>query len=228
LDADPFASYSADRVQIEAVSESASDIHQTLVDGDKTSEAALIGEVHVAAGGFTTLLCNIDNTSEGEVIFGATGYLQPANSTDPLDAASAAIHRMRNRFDLALSRLKRRKGTEPRSSFVWLVWQLCDLWQRETGSPVTANPVKRGAYTGRPQSASGRFVCAAVEALQPIFACEGEQTAPAAAMRAETITRAPGFRVQAVHTAMRRYIADATPTDSAVPRRGRPRKKVTL
>ena len=228
LNADPFASYSADRVQIEAVSERASDICQTLVDGDKTSEATLIEEVHVAATGFTALLCNIDTTSEGEVIFDATRYLQPENSTDALDGASAAIHRMRDRFDLALSKLKRRKGTEPRASFVWLVWQLCDLWRRETGSPVTANPVKGGAYTGRPQSASGRFVCAAVEALQPVFTCVGEQTSPVAAMRAETITRAPGFRVQAVHTAMRRYIADASPTDSAVPRRGRPRKKVTL
>jgi hypothetical protein len=48
--------------------------------------------------------------------------------------------------------------------------QLCDLWRRETGQLVTANPVRLGAYTGRPQSAPRHFVCAAVEALQPTAA----------------------------------------------------------
>jgi hypothetical protein len=44
--------------------------------------------------------------------------------------------------------------------------------------PVTANPVKLGDYyTGRPQSASGRFVRAAVEALQPSVAWIDEHKA---------------------------------------------------
>ena len=209
------------------MSESASDIRQTLVDGNGTSEAALIGEVYIAAKGFISLLFNIDTTTEGEIVLDArfAGYLETNNSADPLAAASAAIDRMRSRLDLALSRLRRRKGTEPRASLTWLVRQLCDLWRRETGSPVTANPVKEGAYTGRPQSAAGRFVCAAVEALQPVSAWVDDHRLPEAPMRAEIITRAPGFKVQAVHTAMRGYIADANSTDSPVPRRGRPRKK---
>jgi len=68
---------------------------------------------------------------------------------------------LRSRFEFALTRLRRRKGPEARLSFRLLVWQLCDLWRGETGGPVTANPVMLGAYTGRPQSAAGRFVCAA-------------------------------------------------------------------
>ena len=227
LDIDPFASYSADKAQIDAVLASASDIRQTLVKDNRASDAALIGEVYIAAGSFNSLLCNLDTTTEGEVVLDArfTGHLRTNHSANPLVAASAAIDRMRSRFDLALLRLKRRKGTEARASFIWLVRQLCDLWLRETGSPVTANPVKKRTYTGRPQSASGRFVCAAVEALQPISAWMDEHGLGETHVRAETITQAPGFRAQAVHTAMRRYIADANPTDSSPPRRGRPQKK---
>ena len=227
LDVDPFASYSADKAHIDAVLESASDIRKTLVKDNRTSDAALIEAVCIVASRLISLLCNLDTTTEADVVLDATfaGSLQTNNSADPLIAASAAIDRMRSRLELALSRLKRRKGTEARASFIWLVWQLCGLWRRETGSPVTANPVKKGAYVGRPQSVSGRFVCAAVEALQPSSAWVGEHGLAEAHMRAAAITRAPGFRVQAIHTAMRRYIADVTPTDSSVPRRGRPRKK---
>ena len=65
-----------------------------------------------------------------------------------------------------------------------LVSQLCDLWRRETGQPVTANPVRCGAYTRRPQSAPGRFVFAGVEALQPTAAWIDEHEAVGAHMRA--------------------------------------------
>jgi hypothetical protein len=227
LDPNRFNSYSADKAQIDALSDRMSDIHQSLLKGNRTSDATLIEGVSITAGRLIFLLCNLDTTAEANVVFDGpcTDLPETNNSTDPLVAASAAIDRMRSRFDLALSRLRRGRGTEVRVSFIWLVRQLCDLWRRETGSPVTVNPVKEGAYTGRPQSAAGRFVCAAAEALQPVSAWVDEHRLPDPPLRAEVITRPPGFRVQAVHSAMRGYIADANSTDSAVPRRGRPRKK---
>jgi hypothetical protein len=109
-----------------------------------------------------------------------------------------------------------------------LVSQLCDLWRRETGQPpVTANPVRLGAYEGRPQSASGWFVCEAVEALQPTAAWIAEHEAAGAHMRAAIMTRPPGGRVHAVHSAMRGYVA-ADRGDPSMRRRGRPSTRVTL
>ena len=128
-----------------------------------------------------------------------------------------------SRFELALTRLRRRKGPEARLSLGLLVSQLCDLWRRETGQPVTANPVRLGAYEGRPQSASGRFVRAAVEALQPTAAWIAEHEAVGAHMRAAIMTRPPGDRARAVHSAMRGYVA-ADRGDPSVRRRGRPRR----
>ncbi len=119
------------------------------------------------------------------------------NSADPFESLWAPVRRLHSRFKLALIHLGRRKGPEPRLSLGLLVWQLCDLWRLETGRAVTANPVKLGDYTGRPQSASGRFVCAAVEALQPSAAWIDEHKAVEPHMRAMIMMLPPGHRVQA-------------------------------
>jgi hypothetical protein len=217
--------YSADKAVIDAVLENAPDVQQTLVGLGRTDDAKLIEEVYAAAGAAASLLGSLDTTTEAEVVLdaGSAGLPAKNNSADPFITAFAAIERLRSRLELALSHLARQKGPESRSSLVILVWQLCDLWRRETGRPVTANPFSKGSYTGRPQSASGRFVWKAVEALQPSAAWIGERE-PVEAGRAAIITGAQGFRVQAVHSAMRQYIA-ADRTDSLAPRRGRPRQK---
>ena len=229
VDVDAFVFYSADKAHIDVLLESASDVHQALVRADRTDESKLIEEVCVAADAFASLLWNLDTTTEADVVFeaGSASSLPAHNSADPFIAVSAAIGRLRGRLELALSHLRRRKGPEARSSMVWLVWQLCDLWRRETGRPVAANPVKEGAYTGRLQSASGCFVYEAVEALQPTAAWIDEHKPVGAHIRATIITRAPDGRTQAVHSAMRRCLAADDRIDSSFPRRGRPRK-VTL
>jgi hypothetical protein len=218
--------YSADKAVIDAALESASDVQQTLLGGDRTDDAKLIEEVCLAAGATAALLEYLDTTAEADIVLdaGSASPLPTTNSADPFITVSVAIKRLRSRLEFALSHLARRKGPEARSSLVFLVWQLCDLWRRETGRPVTANPVRKGIYTGRPQSASGCFVCEAVEALQPTAAWIGERESAEAHSRTATITGARGFRVQAVHSAMRGYLA-ADQTDSAARRRGRPRKK---
>jgi len=226
IDVDPIASYSADKDAIEVVSEIASDVRRDLAGAGRTDDANLIGEVCAAADIVGPLLWNLDSTTDGDVVIdgGSAVSALADNSADPFESLCAPVRRLHSRFKLALIHLGRRKGPEPRLSLGLLVWQLCDLWQRETGRPVTANAVKLGDYTGRPQSASGRFVCAAVEALQPSAAWIDEHKAVEPHMRARIMMLPPAHRVQAVHSAMRAYVAADRPDPSA-PRRGRPRRK---
>jgi hypothetical protein len=226
LDVDPVAFYSTDQAVIDVVSESALNLRHTLIGVGRIDEANLVGEICAAADAIAPLLWNLDTTTDANVAIdvGSAGPEPTNNSVDPLIAVSAAIRRLSSRFELALTHLRRRKGPEARLSLVLLVWQLCDLWRRETGRPVTANPVRQGAYTGRPQSASGRFVCEAVEALQPTAAWIDDHAASGAHMRAAIMTRGPGGRVRAVHSALRGYVATDRGNLSA-PRRGRPRRK---
>jgi len=229
IDVDPIASYCADKDAIEVVSEIASDVRRDLAGAGSSDDANLIGEVWAAADMVGPLLWNLDSTTDGDVVIdgGSAVSALTDNSADPFESLCAPVRRLHSRFKLALIHLGRWKGPEARLSLVLLVSQLCDLWQRETGRPVTANPVKLGDYTGRPQSASGRFVCAAVEALQPSAAWIDEHKAVEPHMRAMIMMLPPGHRVQAVHSAMRAYVAADRPDPSA-PRRGRPRRKVTL
>ncbi len=62
------------------------------------------------------------------------------------------------------------------------------------------------------------------EALQPSAAWIDEHKAVEPHMRAAIMMLPPGHRVQAVHSAMRAYVAADRPDPSA-PRRGRPRRK---
>ena len=191
----------------------------------RTNDANLIGEVWAAADMVGPLQWNrLDHGGGCRHRRRSAGSALADNSADPFESLCAPVRRLHSRFKLALIHLGRRKGPEARLSLGLLVSQLCDLWQRETSTPVTANPIKLGDYTGRPQSASGRFVCAAVEALQPSAAWIDEHKAVEPHMRATIMMLPPGHRVQAVHSAMRAYVAADRPDPSA-PRRGRPRRK---
>ena len=225
LDVDPVAFYSADKTAIDVVSETASDIRHTLASVGRTDEANLIREVCAAADTIVPLLWNLDTTTDGDVVIdaGSAGRVPADNSADPFIAVCAPVRRLRRRFELALTHLRRRNGPEARVSLGLVVSQLCDLWRRETGRPVTANPVRLRSYTGRPESASGCFVYEAVEALQPTATWIDEHEAVGAHMRAAIMTRPPGDRVRAVHSAMRGYVA-ADRGDPSVRRRGRPRR----
>jgi hypothetical protein len=59
------------------------------------------------------------------------------------------------------------RGPDERVSIKLVVEQLCELWERETESRVTAHGIEDGAYTSRPVTAAGRFVVAAAEAILP-------------------------------------------------------------
>lgn len=63
--------------------------------------------------------------------------------------------------------LSDQRGAQERCSLKLLVVELCSLWERETGEPVTAHGIKGDEYTSRAETTSGRFVTAAVEAMLP-------------------------------------------------------------
>jgi hypothetical protein len=224
---DLFESYLAGQTVIEALFEAATDFGHALARTGKAAEAALVANIRATAERTLMLLQALDSPTETEVVIGSAELLSTkAGAIDPFAFVCAQLDRFRRRFETALSRLESQKGPEPRLSLSLLVSELCDLWFRETGEPVTVNPVRQGAYTGRPQSAAGRFVLAAVEALQPSPSWMKEHEAGGAHVRARILTCPPGARARAVHSAMRAYIA-AQSADT-LPRRGRPRRKATL
>jgi hypothetical protein len=71
-----------------------------------------------------------------------------------LAVARGLIERLQSRAALALASLERRRGPERCESLRWFVWQLCDLYHRETGRRVTSNAVVECSYKGIAQSAA--------------------------------------------------------------------------
>ena len=127
LDVDSVAFYSADKTAVDVMSETASDVRHTLVSVGRTDEADLIGEVCAVADAIAPLLGNLDATTDGDVVIdaGSAGSEPADNSADPFIAVCAPVRRLRSRFELALTHLRRRKGPEARLSLGLLVSQLC-------------------------------------------------------------------------------------------------------
>jgi hypothetical protein len=225
---DMFESYLAGQTVIEASFEAATDFGHALAGTAKAAQAALVANIRDTTKTTLLLLRALDSTTDAEVVIAACSTVLPsvkAEAADTFTFIVTKLDRLGRRFEAALSNLEHRKGPESRLSLGLLVSQLCDLWWRETGEQVTVNSVREGACTGLPQSAAGRFVLAAVEALQPTEAWIDDHRAAGAHVRAK-IMIGPVTRAQAVHTEMRAYVA-AQSADT-LPRRGRPRRKVTL
>ncbi len=135
------------------------------------------------------------------------GYRSGSGFADAIILLAERLRRLRLRFERELARLNAIKGPELSVSLELLVAQICDMWSQETGRPVTANPYRGYDYTGRPQTDAGRFVLRAAEALQPSKAWSGRYGAAAPQKRAMIVMGTPSFQAQAVHTAMRKYVA---------------------
>ena len=167
-DTDLLASYRADQAAVELLLETATDVSRALTRTGAAAEAKQVADIRDTAEAIWLLLQGLDTTTGAEVVIDASSpslLSKMAEAVDPFTFICAQLDRLHHRFETALSNLEHKKGPEPRSSLTLLVCRLCDLWCRETGKPITANPVRQDTYTGRPQSAAGRFVLAAVEAL---------------------------------------------------------------
>jgi hypothetical protein len=116
----------------------------------------------------------------------------------------ARIERLRCRVEKTLANLERRKGAERSESLRWLVWELCELYKRETGKRVTNSAISKDKFTSEPQSPAGRFVLAAAAALRPSEAWMQEHSTWVKGMRARVLNK--GGLKRAVYFAMRKYV----------------------
>ena len=85
-----------------------------------------------------------------------------------------------------LNKFNSRGGAGERVSLKLLVEQLCEFWERETDSQVTAHGQVKDVYTGQAETIAGRFVTAAVEAMLPDHSWFEEHAEFGHSVRAET------------------------------------------
>jgi hypothetical protein len=213
FEVDPFDSYAADKDAVEAVATATASLRQDLSRAGTADGGDTLHKVCSTAGRAAMYLSSLDSTTDADVAFGAlsTDVTPAAGPANAIAVLAERLRRLRLRFERELVRLNAIKGPESSLSLELLVAQICDMWRQETGGRVTANPYRRYDYTGRPQTEVGRFVLQVVEALQPSKAWIGRHRAAASQKRAMIVMGARGFRAQAVHTAMRKYVAAGKP-----------------
>ncbi len=209
FEVDTFDSYEADKDAVEAIATATASLRQDLSLAGTSEGGDALHKVCSTAGRSAMYLSSLDSTTDADVALGArsTDIAPVADSPDAIVVLAERLRRLGLRFERELVRLNAIKGPETSVSLELLVAQICDMWRQETGLPVTANPYRRYDYTGRPQTEAGRFVLQVVEALQPSKAWIGRHRSAASQKRAMIVVGARGFQAQAVHTAMRKYVA---------------------
>ena len=113
---------------------------------------------------------SLDTNTDGEILLIAIRHIfDPLQTFTPAGLADAELwlNAYWNVVDKTLCELNERGGAEERVSLKLLVEQLCEFWERETGGPVTAHGMSKLEYTQRTETAAGRFVTAAVDAMLP-------------------------------------------------------------
>jgi hypothetical protein len=230
-DIDNYRAHRDDEKAVQQVAEAAVDEGRMRYAASARHDAELMDELSGAAEQTVHLICAVDTTAAGAVAIDTE--LPPLevdggaeSDVSGFAVACSRIERLRRRVELTLTRLERQKGPERCESLRWLVWQLCDLYHHETGRRVTNSAVEGARYnytgtnyTGTPQSPAGRFVLAAVQALQPSEAWVQEPDHRVAPRRDRILDK--GGLGRAVYFAMREYVADHPPSGL---RRGRRRR----
>jgi hypothetical protein len=221
----PIDSYAADKDAVEVFANVIAALRQDLWRAETVDERGALDKLCSTAGRAAMFLSSLDSTTDADVALAARSedLVPVADPADAIVVLAEQLRRLRLRFERELVRLDKIKGPESSVSLELLVAQICDMWHQETGRPVTANPYRRYDYTGRPQTDAGRFVLQVVEALQPSKTWIDRYRAAASQKRAMIVMAPRGFQAQAVHTAMRKYVAAGKPA------RGRAfRRKHTL
>jgi hypothetical protein len=221
----------ADQTALALFGEVANNVGRTAASAGVMKHAEEMSGLAAAIEKMCVALFALDTTTESEIVFDAVISRPqvldlPTGGEDLLSRLCAQNRRLRKRLQVTLDSLEARRGPDRQRCLTVLVWQLCDLWFKETGQPVTSSGVQNRSYRGMPQSAAGRFVVAAVEALHsPEFQTNREKE-PGLPVRARTIRGSVGARSRCVHFSMRQYVTHHRQSEV---RRGRPRApKVTL
>jgi len=212
-----------DAEAVQQVGEAAAD-ERSKMDASATGDAELMDDISGAAENTSQLLLALDTTTESAVVLDTK--LSPLEIAENDDGdligfaiVRARIERLRSRVQESLAGLERRKGAERSESLRWLVWRLCELYERETGKLVTNSAKSQKKYTSEPQSPAGRFVLAAAAVLQPPETWMREHGLWVRGMRARVLSK--GGVKKAVLYAMREYVSDH-PSEE---RRGRRKAK---
>ena len=107
-----------------------------------------------------------------------------------------------------LNTLNDQRGAQERVSLKLLAEELCQLWEQETGKPVTAHGLAKDVYTSRVETDVGRFVTAAVEAMLPEKAWFEQHAEFARSVCAETQgNRRQRHRARQILVIMRDFVA---------------------
>jgi hypothetical protein len=217
-DVDRFQAYCDDEEAVQQVGEAAADDGSMMDAASTTTDAALMDKIRDAAERTSQLLSVLDTTTAGAVVLDTELAPLEIPENDESDLIGLAImyariERLRCRVRETLAGLERREGAERSESLRWLVWQLCELYHRETGQPVTNSAGPRSSI---PKSAAGRFVLAAVKALQPSEAWTREPDHLVAKRREHVLHK--GVLERGTYFALRAYVAAHSPSTT---RRGR-------
>jgi hypothetical protein len=156
---------------LERICEAASDLEWGLrISNAPEQKIDWAIKIQTAAGTTMAQGQSLDTNADGKMLLTTTRHpFEPLQTCSPdfgLADAERWLYAYWNVVDQTLCELNKRCGAEERVSLRLLVEQLCELWERETGRPVTAHGVIKGEYTRRTETA-GRFVTAAVEAMLP-------------------------------------------------------------
>jgi hypothetical protein len=206
--ADPFDRFEADKRTPEGVWLAAMEASQHLQSCGSSTDLEVVTRLGMLAEQASLRLQSLDTTTDGDLFLQWT--TREASRNDGRGEASAAIdgpiHRLEDGLRRELNRLSRLKGPDSRTSLPLFVARLCDLWERETGLPVTVNPYEKTQYRGLPQSEAGAFVCEVVEALKPELSEQRELMGFSGRASAPRLKSQLDSSPRAVHSAMRLYI----------------------
>jgi hypothetical protein len=207
---DDFEAYSNDEEAVQLVGEAAINYGRMSGPASATGDAKLMDDLGGAAENTRQLLSALDTTTAGAVVLDTELPPLEIAEDDESDLIGfamvcARIECLRCRVEETLAGLERRKGAERSESLRWLVWQLCELYERETGKRVTNSAMSKDKYTCEPQSPAGRFVLAAAAAVRPSEAWMREHYEWVRGERARVLNT--GGLKSAVYFAMRKYIA---------------------
>jgi hypothetical protein len=201
--------YQSDSEAVELLAFAAADLERTL-SSEATEDARAVADVTGAAERMPPLFWELDTATENQLAtFRAAPSLAVSADAEAFDVICARIARLHLLLEEPLADLEKQRGPDPRISLRWLVRELCAIWERETGEPVTSSAVVNYRYEGRPQSSAGRFVLAAVRALCP------------SSHSADQAIRA-SYADQTVHGAVQEYVRDHPPATGR--RQGRPKR----
>jgi hypothetical protein len=175
----------------QAIYESAIDVSAELqITGASKRAARWAAWLQDRAHTLMAQLQTLDTNTDGKIFLTAARRKFDLSQATGRDFALADAERWLNNYLYVLvdtlSELNGRRGAEERVSLKLLVEQLCEFWERETRCQVTAHGQVKDVYTGRAETAAGRFVTAAVEAMLPDQSWYEDHAAFARLARAKT------------------------------------------